>query len=240
MSELRYKIQLTSNPDLAGPYYNVEYTTGSVYNTVPSGSPVYLPNSESFDIVSIPSGSFTYLGFKLTVSGSDFCSNSVEYTVTGSAPVPTPTPTPSVTITPTPSSVAPSPTPTPTPSATLPPAPINASWYFVTDTSGGCATAVFNVTKNGSSVVNIGGSTSDNGLINVAVGDVLVITMTAGTAGAACSNPKVSYSSNQSDYYSAVGAYPAVAQITITVTSADISSGSIILGGALGNGVIPS
>ena len=240
MSELRYKIQLTNNPDLAGPYYNVEYTTGSVYNTVPSGSPVYLPNSESFDIVSIPSGSFTYLGFKLTVSGSDFCSNSVEYTAVGSVPSPTPSVTPSVTITPTPSSVPPSPTPTPTPSATLPPSPINASWYFVTDTGGGCATAVFNVTKNGSSVVNIGGSTSDSGTFSVAQGDTLVITMTAGTAGATCSNPKVQYSANQFSSDSASGTYPAVAQITITVTAADILSGSIILGGALGNGLIPS
>jgi len=117
MSNLQYKITLNS-VDLAGPYYTVQYTTASVYNTVPTGSPAYLPYSGSTADVYIPSGSISYLAFKLISSGS-FCSNEVIYTVTGSAPAPSPTPTPTATPTasPTPTPTA-SPTPTPTASPT--------------------------------------------------------------------------------------------------------------------------
>ena len=77
MSNLQYKITLNS-VDLAGPYYTVQYTTASVYNTVPTGSPAYLPYSGSTADVYIPSGSISYLAFKLA-SRTKFCRRRKSY-----------------------------------------------------------------------------------------------------------------------------------------------------------------
>jgi len=136
MSNLQYKITLNS-VDLAGPYYTVQYTTASVYNTVPTGSPAYLPYSGSTADVYIPSGSISYLAFKLISSGS-FCSNEVIYTITGSAPTPSPTATPTATPTASPTATpTPSPTATPTPSPTVSPTPSPTPTYYSFPISAG-------------------------------------------------------------------------------------------------------
>jgi len=83
MADFLYTIALTSSGTgyggLSGPYYTVTYTTASVYNSVISGSPVYLPSVGSTANVTIPSGSLPALSFKLTSSGS--CTNEVIYVV---------------------------------------------------------------------------------------------------------------------------------------------------------------
>ena len=136
MADFKYKITLLTdgiNPlldgGLSGPTYAVTYTTASVYNSAISGSPAYLPNSGSVAYVNIPSGSFSYLAFKLTSSGS--CTNNVIFTVIGSAPAPTPAPTPSPTPTPTPT-----PTPSPTPSLSF-----SSTRFFFGNTTGDCCIA---------------------------------------------------------------------------------------------------
>ena len=89
MSNLSYQITLTSEAANSGPYYNVTYTTASVYNPVLSGTPAYLPEVGDSVIVSIPSGSFSYLAFNLNNGvggGCELCDNDVIFVVTGSAP----------------------------------------------------------------------------------------------------------------------------------------------------------
>jgi len=93
MPNLQYQITLTSEAANSGPYYNVTYTTASVYNAVITGSPAYLPNVGNSAIVEIPSQSFSYLAFNLNngIGGCELCDNDVLFVVTGSAPAPAPT-----------------------------------------------------------------------------------------------------------------------------------------------------
>ena len=91
MPNLQYQITLTSEAANSGPYYNVTYTTASVYNAVITGSPAYLPNVGNSAIVEIPSQSFSYLAFNLIngIGGCELCDNDVLFVITGSAPVQT-------------------------------------------------------------------------------------------------------------------------------------------------------
>lgn len=84
-----YSLTLLSQGLGSGPNYVVTYTTGSVYGPVLAGSPAYLPTVGSSAIVTISenTGSFSYLAFKLTNTGTG-CNNTYIYTVTGSAPTP--------------------------------------------------------------------------------------------------------------------------------------------------------
>lgn len=85
MSILNYQLTLQSKGVNSGPYYNVTYTTSSVYNPVTVGSPAYLPNVGSTATVGIPSDPFLYLAFNLNNGGGDcgLCDNDVVYTVQG-------------------------------------------------------------------------------------------------------------------------------------------------------------
>jgi hypothetical protein len=190
MPNLQYTITLNS-VDLAGPYYTVQYTTSSVYNTVPTGSPAYLPSIGSTADVYIPSGSISYLAFKLISSGS-FCSNQVIYTVTGSAPSPSPTPTPTASPTPTPTAsptptptasptptptASPTPTPTPTPTASPTPSPTVSYYAFDLSTgygssAGACGDESSATTVYGSSPTFLSNSTfyTNTSLTNPVVG----------------------------------------------------------------------
>ena len=89
MPNLGYQITLTSEGVSSGPYYNVTYTTASVYYPVLVGTPAYLPNVGDSVVVSIPSGSFSYLAFNLNNGiggGCELCNNNVTLIVTGSVP----------------------------------------------------------------------------------------------------------------------------------------------------------
>lgn len=92
MPNLQYQIQLTTKGDAGGPYYNVTYTTASVFYPVLVGTPAYLPTTSSTATVEIPSGSFSYLAFNLDSGGDPcgLCDYDYTFTVTGSAPVPPP------------------------------------------------------------------------------------------------------------------------------------------------------
>jgi hypothetical protein len=103
MPNLSYKLTLTSEGVSSGPYYNVTYTTASVFYPVLSGTPAYLPNVGDSVVVSIPSGSFSYLAFNLNNGiggGCELCDNNVILVITsGSAPTTTTTTTTSTTTT---------------------------------------------------------------------------------------------------------------------------------------------
>jgi len=91
MPNLSYKLILQSEGANSGPYYNVTYTTASVYNPVLSGTPAYLPNVGDSVVVAIPSASFSYLAFNLNNGiggGCELCDNDVIFVITGSAPTP--------------------------------------------------------------------------------------------------------------------------------------------------------
>ena len=92
MLTLQYKIQLATKGAASGPYYNVTYSTGSTFYPVLSGTPAYLPTTSSTALVTIPSGSFSYLAFNLD-SGVDacvLCDYDYTFVITGSAPPPPP------------------------------------------------------------------------------------------------------------------------------------------------------
>jgi hypothetical protein len=88
MPNIAYQITLQSAGDNSGPYYNITYTTASVYNSVITGSPAYLPNIGDSVTVEIPSASFSYLAFNLNngIGGCELCDNDVVFVITGSAP----------------------------------------------------------------------------------------------------------------------------------------------------------
>ena len=88
MPDLQYQLTLQSEGLNSGPYYNVTYTTASVFNPVLIGTPAYLPNVGNSVVVSIPSGSFSYLAFNLNngLNACDYCDNNVLFVITGSAP----------------------------------------------------------------------------------------------------------------------------------------------------------
>lgn len=86
MSIFNYQLTLQSEGINSGPYYNVTYTTSSVFYPVTAGSPAYLPNVGSTATVGIPSGSIIYLAFNLNNGvggGCELCDNNVVYTVQG-------------------------------------------------------------------------------------------------------------------------------------------------------------
>ena len=72
---IHYKLTLQSEELNSGPYYNVTYTTSSIFYPVNAGSPALLPNVGSTAIVGIESGSYIYLAFNLSSSG--LCNNSL-------------------------------------------------------------------------------------------------------------------------------------------------------------------
>jgi hypothetical protein len=83
---IHYKLTLQSEGINSGPYYNVTYTTSSIFYPVNAGSPAFLPNVGSTAIVGIESGSYIYLAFNLNNGvGEDceYCNNDVLYTVQG-------------------------------------------------------------------------------------------------------------------------------------------------------------
>lgn len=89
MPNSNYILTLTSEIGDSGPYYEVTYTSGAIFQPVVAGSPAYLPNVGSTAIVTIPSASYSYLAFKLRGgdNGCDLCYNeSVVLVITGSAP----------------------------------------------------------------------------------------------------------------------------------------------------------
>ena len=92
MPDLSYQIQLTSIGSNSGPYYNVTYTTASTFFPVLTGTPAFLPTTNSIANVTIPSGSFDYLAFNLDngVDPCGLCDYDATVIVTGSAPVPPP------------------------------------------------------------------------------------------------------------------------------------------------------
>lgn len=92
MPDLSYQIQLTSIANNSGPYYNVTYTTASVFYPVLTGTPAFLPTTNSIANVTIPSGSFNYLAFNLDngVDPCGLCDYDVTFIVTGSEPPPPP------------------------------------------------------------------------------------------------------------------------------------------------------
>ena len=118
-----YQITLTSEGANSGDFYDVTYTTGSIFYPVLSGSPAFLPNIGSDAIVTIPDAatSASYLAFNLNngVNECTLCDKDVLFVVTGSpspspsAPPPSPTVTPSVTPSVPPPSVTPTPSVTP-------------------------------------------------------------------------------------------------------------------------------
>jgi hypothetical protein len=84
---ISYTLTLTSEGLNSGPYYNVTYTTSSIFYPVTAGSPAYLPNVGSTAIVAIPSASYTNLAFNLNNgAGGDceYCNNDLILVVTGS------------------------------------------------------------------------------------------------------------------------------------------------------------
>jgi hypothetical protein len=96
MPDLSYQIQLTSIGSNSGPYYNVTYTTASTFFPVLTGTPAFLPTTNSIANVTIPSGSFNYLAFNLDngVDPCGLCDYDVTVIVTGSEPPPPPPPPP--------------------------------------------------------------------------------------------------------------------------------------------------
>ena len=92
MPDLSYQIQLTSIGKNSGPYYNVTYTTASAFYPVLTGTPAFLPTTNSIANVTIPSGSFNYLAFNLDngVVACELCDFDVTVIVTGSEPPPPP------------------------------------------------------------------------------------------------------------------------------------------------------
>jgi len=83
-----YQLTLQSEAANSGPYYNVTFTTASVFNPVLIGTPAYLPNVGDSVFVTIPSGSISYLAFNLNngITNCDYCDNNVLLVITGSAP----------------------------------------------------------------------------------------------------------------------------------------------------------
>ena len=143
MPNLSYKLTLTSEGINSGPYYNVTYTTASVYYPVLAGSPAYLPNISSSVVVSIPSGSFSYLAFNLNngIGGDcELCNNNVTLIVTGSAPTTSTTTTtttaaPTTSTTTTTTTAAPTTSTTTTTTTTIP-----YNYYTFTPCAGGAGT----------------------------------------------------------------------------------------------------
>jgi hypothetical protein len=88
MPDLSYQIQLTSIGSNSGPYYNVTFTTASTFFPVLTGTPAFLPTTNSIANVTIPSGSFDYLAFNLDngVDPCGLCDYDITVIVTGSAP----------------------------------------------------------------------------------------------------------------------------------------------------------
>jgi hypothetical protein len=196
-------------------------------------------------------------GFNFTINMFDSCSAPVTTTTTTTSPTTTTTttttqpttttttttgsPTTTTTTTTTAPTTTTTTTATPTTTTTTTAATsVSAQWYAVPSVSGGCGTAVFSVTKNSSSVVNVSISGLQSGNFSVVAGDVLVITTLAGASGTICSDPYVEYSGNQFVTDSQTGLGPVQAQITVTVSAGDILNGSIILGGTLDGALIPS
>jgi len=90
MPNLLYQLTLLTEGANSGPYYNVTYTTASIFYPVLAGTPAYLPNVGDSVIVSIPSASMSYLAFNLNngIGGCELCDNNVVFVITGSAPTP--------------------------------------------------------------------------------------------------------------------------------------------------------
>jgi hypothetical protein len=137
MANLSYKLTLLTEGLNSGPYYNVTYTTASVYYPVLAGSPAYLPNVGDSAIVSIPSQSFSYLAFNLNNGvggGCELCDNNVVFVITsGSAPTTTTTTTTSTTTTTTTSPT----TSTTTTTTTAPPTTTTTTTSTTTTTTTG-------------------------------------------------------------------------------------------------------
>jgi hypothetical protein len=92
MPNVSYQLTLTSEQINSGPYYEVTFTTASVFVPVLAGSPAFLPNVGSTAVVQIPqaASSASYLAFNLNNNGDGgicaYCDNDVILVITGSAP----------------------------------------------------------------------------------------------------------------------------------------------------------
>lgn len=132
MPNLSYKLTLTSEGVSSGPYYNVTYTTASVFYPVLAGTPAYLPNVGDSVVVSIPSGSFSYLAFNLNngIGGScELCDNDVVFVV----------PTSTTTSTTTTTTTVPPTTSTTTTTTTAPPTTTTTTTSTTTTTTTGAS-----------------------------------------------------------------------------------------------------
>jgi len=103
----------------------------------------------------------------------------------------------------------------------------------------GCTASYFEIIKNGSQVILASASTgSENGTLSVVAGDVLVINVNTGNqAGSGCQDAYVKYDSNQ--FAEDIQTGVTNAQITVTVSSGDISYGTITVCGTIGGGACP-
>ena len=138
MPNLSYKLTLLTEGLNSGPYYNVTYTTASVFYPVLAGTPAYLPNVGDNVVVAIPSGSFYYLAFNLNngIGGCELCDNDVVFVITsGSAPTTTTTTTTSTTTTTTTSPT----TSTTTTTTTAPPTTTTTTTSTTTTTTTGAS-----------------------------------------------------------------------------------------------------
>jgi hypothetical protein len=190
-----------------------------------------LNDNQEFDID-------TYGNYTTVVRLKNLITNTTTTTIAPTTTTTTASPTTTTTTTIAPTTTTTTTASTTTTSTTTIPPSVILNWYGITGLSGPCGTGVFSVTKNSNSVVNVLLSSSKSGTFSVIAGDVLVITMVAGESGQSCSNPRVEYNGFQVVSNSQTG-LGVQAQITVTVSSTDISNG-IILGGSLNGGLIPS
>jgi hypothetical protein len=144
MPNLLYKLTLLTEGLNSGPYYNVTYTTASVFYPVLSGTPAYLPNVGDSVVVAIPSGSFSYLAFNLNNGiggGCELCDNDVVFVVPTSTTTSTTTTTttvPPTTSTTTTTTTSPT-TSTTTTTTTAPPTTTTTTTSTTTTTTTGAS-----------------------------------------------------------------------------------------------------
>jgi len=97
-------------------------------------------------------------------------------------------------------------------------APATVTVFYDHSYFGTCATRTWNVKKNGVTQASGGGNTFASGSFTAANGDVISISCTSGTSGAACSGANVSIQKNAVDVASqTVTGFNATATATFTI-----------------------